>query len=160
MKPVRLITGGAVALLSISLISLSLNAATPPDAPIPMQRFSASEIAAMAAAAPKGANPGIQMTNLVGDPTKPGLYTVRVALSAHTQAKPHVHRDNRSVTVLSGTWSMGYGAQFDEKALKALPPGSVYTEPAGQAHFSQAGNEPVVILVTGYGPSDTKFVTN
>jgi quercetin dioxygenase-like cupin family protein len=160
MKPVRLIAGGAVALLSISLISFSLNAATPPDAPIPMQRFSASEIAAMAAAAPKGANPGIQMTNLVGDPTKPGLYTVRVALAPHTQAKPHVHRDNRSVTVLSGTWSMGYGAHFDEKALKALPPGSVYTEPAGQAHFSQAGNEPVVILVTGYGPSDTKFVTN
>jgi quercetin dioxygenase-like cupin family protein len=160
MKPGRLIAAGAVALLSISFLSLSLNAATPADAPIPMLRFSASEIAAMSAAAPKGANPGIQMTNLVGDPTKPGLYTVRVALAAHTQAKPHVHRDNRSVTVLSGTWSMGYGAKFDEKALKALPPGSVYTEPAGQAHFSQAGNEPVVILVTGYGPSDTKFVTN
>jgi len=112
------------------------------------------------AAAGKASNTGIQMTNLVGDPTKPGLYTVRVALAAHTHAKPHVHRENRSVTVVSGTWSMGYGEKFDEKALKALPPGSVYTEPAGQPHFSQAGDEPVVILVTGYGPSDTKFVTN
>ena len=129
------------------------------DAPLPMQRYSASEITAMAAAGKPNAT-GIQMTNLVGDPTKPGLYTVRVALAAHTQAKPHVHRDNRSVTVLSGTWSMGYGEKFDEKALKALPPGSVYTEPAGQPHFSQAGDDPVVILVTGYGPSDTKFVTN
>jgi uncharacterized RmlC-like cupin family protein len=83
-----------------------------------------------------------------------------VAIAANTQVRAHVHRDNRSVTVVSGTWRMGYGPKFDEGALKALPPGSVYTEPAGQAHFSQTGDEAVVILVTGYGPSDTKFVTN
>jgi uncharacterized RmlC-like cupin family protein len=154
MNPIRL--AGAAALLSIALVS---NAATTDDPPLQMQRFSASDITAMVAAA-KASPTGIQMTNLIGDPTKPGLYTVRVAIAAHTQAKPHIHRDNRSVTVVSGTWSMGYGAQFDQKALESLPPGSVYTEPAGQAHFSQTGDEPVVILVTGYGPSDTKFVTN
>ena len=27
-----------------------------------------------------------------------------------------------------------------------------------QPHFAQTGDEPVVIWVTGYGPSDTKFV--
>jgi len=53
---------------------------------------------------------------------------------------------------------MGYGSRFDTAALKALPPGSFYTEPAGQAHFSQTLDEPVVIWVTGYGPSDTKLV--
>lgn len=150
---------GVAALLSISI---SLSAATSDDRPLPMQRFTASEIASMAAASKPSSSgvAGVQMTNLVGDPAKPGLYTVRVAITAHTQAKPHVHRDNRSVTVVSGTWQMGYGARFDEKALKSLPPGSVYTEPAGQAHFSRAGDEPVVILVTGYGPSDTKFVKN
>ena len=112
----------------------------------------------MAAAKPPS-NTGVQMTNLIGDPTKPGLYTVRVAIAAHTQARPHTHRDNRSVTVLSGTWHMGYGTQLDAKALKDLPPGSVYSEPAGQPHFAQTNDEPVVILVTGYGPSDTQFVT-
>jgi quercetin dioxygenase-like cupin family protein len=154
MNPRRL-----VAIAALLSISISLNAATSEDQPLAQQRFSAAEIASMATAN-KPANGGVQMTNLVGDSTKPGLYTVRVAIPAHTQVKPHVHRDNRSITVMTGTWRMGYGAQFDEKALKALPPGSVYTEPAGQAHFSQTGDEPVVILVTGYGPSDTKFVTN
>jgi quercetin dioxygenase-like cupin family protein len=149
-----------VAAISLALISISVCAAVPGDEPLAKVRLTAAEVAAMAAAAKPGGNPAIQMTNLVGDPTKPGLYTVRVALAAHTQAKPHIHRDNRSVTVISGTWSMGYGTQFDDKALKALPPGSVYTEPAGQPHFSQAGDEAVVILVTGYGPSDTKFVNN
>ena len=113
----------------------------------------------MAAANPTEGT-GVQMTNLIGDPTKPGLYTVRVAIAANTQARPHTHRDNRSVTVMSGTWHMGYGTQFDAKALKDLTPGSVYAEPAGQPHFAQSTDEPVVLLVTGYGPSDTKFIAN
>lgn len=53
---------------------------------------------------------------------------------------------------------MGYGSRFDTKNLKDLPPGSFYTEPAGQPHFAQTDDEPVVIWVTGYGPSDTQFV--
>ena len=44
---------------------------------------------------------------------------------------------------------MGYGKEFDAKALKELKPGSLFTEPAGQPHFSQTTDEPVVILVTG-----------
>jgi uncharacterized RmlC-like cupin family protein len=99
------------------------------------------------------------MTVLIGDPTKPGLYTVRVNIAPHTQVRPHTHRDNRSVTVISGTWHMDYGSTFDAKSLKDLPPGSFYTEPAAQPHFAQTDEEPVVIWVTGYGPSDTKFVT-
>jgi len=127
------------------------------DEPVAQVRLTAAEVAAQAAAAP--ANPsGPQMTVLVGDPTKSGLYTVRVAIPAHTQVKPHTHRDNRSIVVLSGTWQMGYGTQFDARALKELRPGSVFTEPAAQPHFSQTTEDPVVIVVTGYGPNDTKFV--
>ncbi len=128
------------------------------DEPVPMLRLTAAEIATQAAAVP--ANPtGPTMTVLLGDPKLPGLYTVRVAIPAHTQVRPHTHRDNRSVTVLSGIWQMGYGTVFDAKMLKELNPGSLFTEPAGQPHFSQTTDQPVVILVTGYGPNDTKFVT-
>jgi len=122
-----------------------------------MQRLTPSEIAKLATHAAAG-RPAAQMTNLVGDPTKPGLYTVRVSIPPNTKVPPHTHRDNRSVTVISGTWHMGYGSRFDAAALKDLPPGSLYTEPAGQAHFSQTLEEPVVIWVTGYGPSDTKLI--
>ncbi len=130
---------------------------SPPDQPIPMQRLTPAEIAALAAANPP-TRPGVQMTPLIGDPTKPGLYTVRVSIPPHTQVPAHTHRDNRSVTVVSGTWRMGYGGHFDAAALKELPPGSFYTEPAGQPHFSQTGDAPVILWVTGYGPSDTKIV--
>lgn len=143
----------AIPVISISLISSSLGASGEGDAPLPMQQFTPADIASKAGAEPAT---GVQMTNLVGDPTKPGLYTVRVAIAAGTKAQPHTHRDNRSVTVVSGNWQMGYGTKFDASSLKTMPPGSVYTEPAGQPHFAQAADGPVVILVTGYGPSDTK----
>jgi len=145
---------GTVATFWIPVVAMTAAA----DEPVALLRMTAADIVAQAATAP--ANPtGPQMTVLVGDPAKPGLYTVRVAIPAHTQVRPHTHRDNRSVVVLSGTWQMGYGTQFDAQALKALQPGSLFTEPAGQPHFSQTTDEPVVILVTGYGPNDTKFVT-
>jgi uncharacterized RmlC-like cupin family protein len=60
-------------------------------------------------------------------------------------------------TVISGTWQIGYGSRFDEKNLKALPPGSFYTEPPSVAHFARTGNGPVVVQITGYGPTGTKY---
>jgi quercetin dioxygenase-like cupin family protein len=145
----------STSLLLIGALALPLVLAWA-DEPVPMQRLTPAEIEALTSAP----SAGPRMTNLLGDPTKAGLYTVRVSIPAHTQVRPHTHRDNRAVTVLSGTWHMGYGTTFDPKALKDLPPGSFYTEPAGQPHFAEARDEPVVILVTGYGPSDTKFVAS
>jgi quercetin dioxygenase-like cupin family protein len=150
-----------------ALVSPSAASAAPPAAATPATAGTSTTSGTPATSAPPAtagtpptrSPPTVQMTPLIGDPTKPGLYTVRVNIAPHTQVRPHTHRDNRSVTVISGTWHMGYGGTFDAKALKDLPPGSFYTEPAGQAHFAQTGDEPVVIWVTGYGPSDTKFVT-
>jgi hypothetical protein len=61
-------------------------------------------------------------------------------------------------TVVSGTWQFGYGDRFDENALKRLPPGSVYSEPGGGNHFARTGAEPVLVQITGVGPTDTRYV--
>ena len=100
---------------------------------------------------------GIQTVVLTGDPAKPGLYTIRLKAAPGMKIQAHSHRDERSALVVSGTWYFGYGKQFDEKALKALPPGSFYTEPAGVDHFAMTKDE-VVIQITGYGPSSTTYV--
>jgi hypothetical protein len=60
--------------------------------------------------------------------------------------------------VISGTWHIGYGEGFDEAKLKALPPGSFYTEPPSVAHFAETGDEAVVVQITGFGPSSTDYV--
>ena len=100
---------------------------------------------------------GIEQANLVGDPAKPGPYTVRLKFPAGYRLAPHSHPDYREVTILSGTWNTGYGEKFSETALKALPAGSFYTEPANIPHFVEV-REPVVIQVSGTGPSGRVFV--
>lgn len=100
---------------------------------------------------------GVSTRILAGDPSKPGLYTIILSVPPNTTIAGHSHRDDRMATVVSGTWRFGYGDRFDEKALKALPPGSVYSEPGGANHFAQTGSEPVLVQISGFGPTDTRY---
>jgi len=59
---------------------------------------------------------------------------------------------------VSGTWMFGYGEDFNEQKLKALTPGSFYTEPAGVAHFAQTAESAVVLHITGIGPSGMQYI--
>ena len=101
---------------------------------------------------------GIQTVTLKGDPTKPGLYTILLRVGPNTKIQAHSHPDDRSATVVSGDWYFGYGKDFDEKALKYLPPGSYYTEPPGVNHFAMTKATGVVISISGVGPSGTTYV--
>lgn len=100
---------------------------------------------------------GMEQVNLVGNPSRPGPYTLRLKFPTGYKLAPHMHPDSREVTILSGTWYTGYGETFDTAALKALPAGSFYTEPANVAHFVEV-REPVIIQVSGTGPSGRIFV--
>jgi pimeloyl-ACP methyl ester carboxylesterase/uncharacterized RmlC-like cupin family protein len=125
------------------------------------RRLTPSEIADLAQGGPGAGTSGvagIQTTLLSGNPAGPGLYTLRLSVPANTRIEAHEHRDDRSVTVVSGTWYLGYGSRFDDKALKALPPGSFYTELPGQPHFAQTRADPVIVYITGYGPTSTTYV--
>lgn len=101
---------------------------------------------------------GTQTVILKGDPAKPGLYTMLLRVGPNTKIDAHAHPDDRVATVISGTWYFGYGPTFDEKALKMLPAGSVYTEPPNANHFAMTRGEGVTIQITGTGPSGTAYV--
>jgi len=101
--------------------------------------------------------PGLEQTVLIGDPAKPGPYTVRLKFPAGFKVKPHTHPDSREVTVLSGTWYTGYDDTTDPAKLKALPAGSFYTEPANVPHYVEV-RESVLIQVSGTGPSGRNWV--
>jgi hypothetical protein len=59
--------------------------------------------------------------------------------------------------VVSGTWHFGYGTRFDEQSLKRLPPGRVYSEPGGVNHFARTGAAPVLVEISGVGPTGTRY---
>ena len=101
---------------------------------------------------------GIRTVVVKGDPNKAGLYTIMLYVPANTRIAAHEHRDDRVATVVSGTWYFGYGDEFNAAALKALPAGSYYTEPPRRAHFAETRTEPVIVQISGVGPSDTQFI--
>ena len=100
---------------------------------------------------------GIETVVLKGDPAKPGLYVLALRAAPNMTIQAHSHKDDRVATVLKGTWYFGYGQKFDEKALKALPVGSSYTEPPNTPHFARTRDQ-VVLEIVGYGPSSTTYV--
>src|SRR6202047_5648143 len=101
--------------------------------------------------------PGVHTKVVFGDPSKVGFYTILLFVPAHTTIQAHTHRDDRVAVVVSGEWHLGYGTHFDAKLLKTLPPGSVYSEPGGDNHFAQTDADSVIVQISGYGPTDTKY---
>ncbi|NLR62463.1 cupin domain-containing protein [Chitinophaga polysaccharea] len=95
---------------------------------------------------------------VMGDPSQQGIYTILLKIAPNTKIAAHLHPDQRAATVLSGTWYFGYGDKFDEAQLKKLPAGSIYSEVAGQNHFAMTGKEPVIVEITGLGPSGVTYV--
>jgi quercetin dioxygenase-like cupin family protein len=101
--------------------------------------------------------PGGHRRVLYGDPEKAGFYSILLFVPPHATIQAHSHRDDRMATVVSGEWHFGYGDRFDAAVLKTLPPGSVYSEPGSTNHFAQTGAEPVIVQISGNGPSDTRY---
>jgi len=60
--------------------------------------------------------------------------------------------------VISGPWYFAYGARYDERALKELPPGSFYTGPSNQPYFARTGDAPVGVYISGHGSTGTPYV--
>ncbi len=102
-------------------------------------------------------NAKVQVVTILGDPSKPGVYSQLLKVGTGAQIPAHHHAGDRVGTVLQGTWHFGFGTKFDKAKLKTLPVGSVYTEPNNEPHFAMTADEPVVVLLTGTGPTDTIY---
>lgn len=102
--------------------------------------------------------PQARLAILVGDPTKPGPYVIRVKLPADVKMMPHQHPEDRIYTVLSGVFYIGLGDVFDAEKLMAFAPGSVIVLPGGQSHFHWAKSGEYVTQVSAIGPLGLKYV--
>jgi quercetin dioxygenase-like cupin family protein len=104
-------------------------------------------------ALPKGA----QQAAVVGDPTKEGGYVVRSKLPAGYKVPPHTHPNDENVTVISGTFHIGFGDKFDESKGQAIKAGGYVQAPKGVQHFAWTSEETVVQL-HGVGPGGITYV--
>jgi quercetin dioxygenase-like cupin family protein len=96
--------------------------------------------------------PTARLAVLVGDPTQPGPYVIRVKVPSGVKLMPHQHPEDRIYTVMSGVFYVGLGETFDGDKVKAYPPGSVVVLPGDTAHFHWAKSGEYVTQVTAIGP--------
>jgi quercetin dioxygenase-like cupin family protein len=146
-----------ILLLGLAVLAVSSSATAPS---IPQMRMAPAEIVSgdhgdSQIGSSKLA--GVHTKVLAGNPSSVGFYSILLFVPAHTTIQAHSHRDDRMATVVSGNWQFGYGTHFAESALKPLPAGSVYSEPGGVNHFARTTDTPVIVHISGYGPTDTQY---
>jgi quercetin dioxygenase-like cupin family protein len=101
--------------------------------------------------------PSVRLAVLVGDPTKPGPYVIRVKVPRDVKLMPHVHREDRIYTVISGVFYIGIGRTFAPQKLRAYPPGSVIVLPGNTPHFHWAKSGEYVTQVSANGPLGIQY---
>jgi quercetin dioxygenase-like cupin family protein len=102
--------------------------------------------------------PPARLGVVVGDPSQPAPYVVRVKLPSGVRLMPHRHREDRVYTVMSGVFYIGIGERFDGEKLQAYPPGAVLVLPGGTPHFHWAKSGEYVTQVTAFGPISLEYL--
>ena len=129
------------------------------DAPTPL--FSPPVVTPAAAVkwmdAPPFLPKGAKLAVLVGDPSKPEPFTIRLQMPDGYRIAPHTHPTDEHVTVLSGTFRAAMGEKWDDKALGDFAPGSYANMAAQMAHYAMAKGA-TVVQVHGVGPFVVNYV--
>ena len=107
--------------------------------------------------APPSLPRGAKIAVLEGDPSKEGPFVFRALLPDGYRIPPHTHPKMERITVISGTFNVGMGDQFDETKTKPMPAGTYGFWPAGMKHFVWAKGE-TIIQFHGMGPWSLKYV--
>jgi quercetin dioxygenase-like cupin family protein len=102
--------------------------------------------------------PSVRLAVVVGTPSEPGPYTIRVKVPHGVKLMPHKHPEDRVYTVLSGVFYIGLGDVFDTDKLEAYPPGAVIVLPGNTSHFHWAKSGEYISQVTAIGPLGVEYV--
>jgi quercetin dioxygenase-like cupin family protein len=102
--------------------------------------------------------PSARLAIVVGEPTQAGPYTIRVKVPKGVKLMPHRHPEDRVYTVISGTFYIGLGEEFDAEKLQAYPPGAVIVLPGNTSHFHWAKSGEYVTQVTAIGPLGLEYI--
>lgn len=104
--------------------------------------------------------PSVRLAVVVGKPSEPGPYTIRVKVPRGVKLMPHRHPEDRVYTVLSGVFYIGLGDEFDADKLVAYPPGAVIVLPGNTSHFHWAKSSEYISQITAIGPLGIGYVNS
>ena len=109
-----------------------------------------------------GAAPGVfaagaQMSVISGDPSKTGLYVIRLKMPPNYAIAAHNHPTAEYVTVLSGNFHLGMGDKLDKAKGVELRSGGFAEAPAKMNHYAWT-TSPTIVQVHGEGPFALTYV--
>ena len=104
---------------------------------------------------------GSRSVLIYGDPSKPGLYVMRITFPPGAGSRPHFHSTARYITVIKGTWYTSWGPESDiynPDNMTAVPEGTFIYQPPGGHHYDMAKDEAVTVQIMGVGPVITTSI--
>ena len=108
-------------------------------------------------AAPPALPKGAQFAVLDGDPSKPGMFTIRLKFPDGYRVAPHWHPTDEHVIVLQGVFRLGNGEKATDGAYRDMEAGSYVNLHAKSPHFVAAKGE-TIVQVYGQGPFVLNYV--
>ncbi|MEY9136325.1 quercetin dioxygenase-like cupin family protein [Bradyrhizobium diazoefficiens] len=96
---------------------------------------------------PKGADIAV----LSGDPSKEGLFVLRLRMPSGYKISAHNHPTDEGATVITGNFHIGMGDKLDETKAIELTAGGYAEAPAKMNHYGWTSS-PSVVQIHGQGP--------
>ena len=107
--------------------------------------------------APAAYGKGAMLSVVRGDPTKDGMYIVRLKVPAGFKIAPQTHPNDENVTVLSGSFHIGTGDTMDETKAQMVRAGGYSFVAKGMTHYAWF-TEDTVLQLHGIGPQGVTYV--
>jgi quercetin dioxygenase-like cupin family protein len=107
--------------------------------------------------APPGLPAGAQLAVLSGDPTKEGMFTIRLKFPAGYAVGPHHHPTPELVTVMDGSMSIGMGDVADKDKAASLGVGGYIALAPNMNHYASTASG-ATVQITSHGPFQIIYV--
>jgi quercetin dioxygenase-like cupin family protein len=101
---------------------------------------------------------GAQAAVLLGDPSKEGLFVLRLKFPKGYRVAPHTHSVPEVVTVISGSFRLGMGETAGPSKAQLLSAGRFFALPPGHVHHVFIDEDDTVIQISTNGPWDLIYV--
>ena len=103
----------------------------------------------------------VETVPVFGATDKPGLYVVLIKWHPGFMSAPHTYVTDRLCFVISGTWWVNSGENFEPENTVPVPAGGFVRRVAHTPHYDgvkKGGREPAVIGIFGQAPIEFKLV--